>query len=374
MKRSARSAFTLVELLVVIGIIAVLIGILLPVLGRVRAQGSLTACLAQGRSMIQGLRIYMEENRGSMPFGFAWERAAANAGPLAATPALSGSYFTFAGYPLVPAMHWGQVVNDVSKKGSATRGFWPVSPIPSGSTAFDIQARTRDMLVCPDLKSDGGFSQVNNSFAANPIILPNRSYELAPGNDQAWRAGAPGMGLASTGNPRPVAPAKAGQLFPDNAVFWETSVIADAEPGFAYAAHLWPGVTMSAVDGGLLADPVQTQPRYRNGRTGIFTGRLLLEYDISRPIIVPGPNVISNPPFPYANNDMIDGRFYARWQYGNVRFRHLNNTTSVVVFADGSVKALKLNTRRIAYTDSLGRQVLSNEFLRYYLLPKRASN
>jgi prepilin-type N-terminal cleavage/methylation domain-containing protein len=43
-KRNQR-AFTLIELLVVIAIIALLMGILMPILGRVRKQGRAVACL-----------------------------------------------------------------------------------------------------------------------------------------------------------------------------------------------------------------------------------------------------------------------------------------------------------------------------------------
>src|SRR4051794_13935214 len=66
--------FTLVELLVVIGIIAVLIGILLPALGKVRAQARSLKCLANLRSIGQGIQIYTVMNKGSLPIGW-WDGA-----------------------------------------------------------------------------------------------------------------------------------------------------------------------------------------------------------------------------------------------------------------------------------------------------------
>jgi prepilin-type N-terminal cleavage/methylation domain-containing protein/prepilin-type processing-associated H-X9-DG protein len=77
--------FTLIELLVVIGIIAILVGILLPVLGRVREQSKRTACLANLRTIGQAMIMYANGNRDRLPIG---ELPANDMDPAAADEAL----------------------------------------------------------------------------------------------------------------------------------------------------------------------------------------------------------------------------------------------------------------------------------------------
>jgi prepilin-type N-terminal cleavage/methylation domain-containing protein/prepilin-type processing-associated H-X9-DG protein len=64
-----RGGFTLVELLVVIGIIALLISILLPSLNRARESAQRTACLANLRSVMQMIHLYAAENKQQIPLG-----------------------------------------------------------------------------------------------------------------------------------------------------------------------------------------------------------------------------------------------------------------------------------------------------------------
>jgi prepilin-type processing-associated H-X9-DG protein/prepilin-type N-terminal cleavage/methylation domain-containing protein len=66
-EQGRRSGFTLVELLVVIGVIAVLIGMLMPALSKARAASQATNCLSNLRQVTNAMVLFAHDNKGFLP-------------------------------------------------------------------------------------------------------------------------------------------------------------------------------------------------------------------------------------------------------------------------------------------------------------------
>jgi prepilin-type N-terminal cleavage/methylation domain-containing protein/prepilin-type processing-associated H-X9-DG protein len=145
MRNTRKSAgFTLVELLVVIGIIALLIGILLPSLQKARKAANTVKCAANIRGIIQGMQIYAAENRGAI-VGSAWTTARfvfedPGANPLVPSPGIGDANLP----TIVTIFDWMSPVAKMTKV-----QFEEGPSMAERVTRYD-QLRNAPQFVCPE--------------------------------------------------------------------------------------------------------------------------------------------------------------------------------------------------------------------------------
>ena len=140
-RSTRRSAFTLVELLVVIGIIALLISILLPALNRARAAANTTKCLANLRSIGQAMQMYGAQYKGALP------GAAINTARYMFLPGtnLEDTSVTALNIPPGAAIEWGDFITPIA---SAMNVKFETIDDPSALNRFIEQSKNK-YFQCP---------------------------------------------------------------------------------------------------------------------------------------------------------------------------------------------------------------------------------
>jgi len=138
-----RKGFTLVELLVVIGIIALLISILMPTLGRAREQANWVKCLSNMRQLGQAFIMYTGSNKGRFPL-----------------PAASGAAEDWIYWEDMPVGANATTHNDRPLERSA------IAPYLGGTVSPEV-------FRCPsdDINSRRPGSNYRFSYSANYLIL-----------------------------------------------------------------------------------------------------------------------------------------------------------------------------------------------------------
>ena len=162
MRSRQRQAFTLVELLVVIGIIALLISILLPALQSARESANTIKCAANLRSVGQGLAMYVAQNKQTLPVAYIHEGT--SMGPPQLPVAADKGY-----------LHWSGLLYGRSSGGGNSGQALGVS----GTDAFTCPSLNKGGLPPTNTTDDNLDSEQKNDVAGVvDLQAPRMAYTL----------------------------------------------------------------------------------------------------------------------------------------------------------------------------------------------------
>ena len=168
-------AFTLVELLVVIGIIALLISILLPTLGKAREASKRAVCLANLRTIGQAYQLYANDYKDQIPLGCrsnqmqrAYEIWDGNIGT-------TGQWMTFGLLYQNGKIKDGRYFYCPSDNTDANQYDTPSNPFKPGVPGATNVTRTGYLARSVDLKDRGIFWKTSATAASvpNPVVDQN---------------------------------------------------------------------------------------------------------------------------------------------------------------------------------------------------------
>jgi prepilin-type N-terminal cleavage/methylation domain-containing protein/prepilin-type processing-associated H-X9-DG protein len=303
-RKPTRSAlgFTLVELLVVIGIIAVLIGILLPALSRAREQANQVKCMANLRTIGEAIVMYAGDYKGSLPIGSVFKGEAID--PIGTIyPGESTDWTVLLGYEL-------------NRRAGANY---------TDPTAQAFNAQTRAFFSCPSAPPSEVGNHIFTDYSAHPRLMPDLGTF-----DFYYSATHP----KASQNLKPYKLAHVTRSA-EIAVVFDGAVTNEQGPGF-WTAH----AEADGMDkGGVYAQTfmtdaysLSTNKGYNASATSVATNGPL---NAGTPIQVARGNGVFNGTNDW-NADTLTN-------VGNIRFRHGSNKQMNALMMDGHVTSFKYN-------------------------------
>lgn len=293
----SRQAFTLVELLVVIGIIAVLISILLPSLARAREQASKISCAANLRTIGQAIQMYANDNRDILVYGWSDGKPGPGEDWPNATEWSVLLANTLAGY--------GNTYDEAKA---------------AGSLSFGMKRGVRRIFLCPSAPQPEDEHNVCQ-YTAHPRLMPSLN-DTDPGHNNEWYY-LHLYKLSTIKRSSEIAIIFDGSLMNyGGANTW----LSDARAWRLDYFHGW-------WDAG--TDPSTCKTTF-----------LTDNYDLDvTGTLKPDQSIDMNPPFWYGWVPDTEINADVESNYANIRFRHNDNKTLNALMADGHVESFDYKSR-----------------------------